>query len=233
MRSQKKTTKVSMKRRNFFTSSIGKKVIMSLSGLFLILFLLVHLVANTAYIFGPDSFNVVIDFMSTPLILAIVPVLAAGFAIHILYSIYLTVTNLMARGKERYAVTNRADSDSWASKNMFVLGVIVLGFLVLHLTHFWAKMQLPQFLGGEVQDANILMAATFSKLWMVILYIVWFAALWFHLTHGFWSALHTVGISNQKWIGRLRVVSYIYASLIFLGFSFIAIYAHLFPTVAI
>lgn len=204
---------------------------MSLSGLFLILFLLVHLIANTAYLFGPDSFNVVIDFMSTPLVIAMVPVLAGGFVIHIFYSAYLTLSNRKARGRERYAVANKAQTDSWAAKNMFILGVIVFGFLVFHLTHFWAKMQLPQFLGGEIEDANMLMANTFGQTWILVLYLVWFAALWFHLTHGFWSAFHTIGFNNEKWTKFLRGCSYVFATLIFLGFSFIAIYAHFFPTV--
>ncbi|MDD2584065.1 MAG: succinate dehydrogenase cytochrome b subunit [Bacteroidales bacterium] len=212
---------------NIFTSSIGKKLIMSISGLFLILFLLIHLLANSAYLFGHEAFDTIIGIMSSPVIVAMVPVLAAGFIIHIVYAILLTLSNLKARGSERYEVSNRAKTDSWASKNMFVLGVIVLGFLVLHLTHFWAKMQLPEFLGNHAENGNVLMEQTFGSLLNVIIYIVWFVALWFHLTHGFWSAFHTLGANNNKWINRLRVVSYVYATLIFVGFSVIAIFAYL------
>lgn len=212
---------------NIFTSSIGKKLIMSISGLFLILFLLIHLLANSAYLFGAEAFDAIIEIMGSPVILVMVPVLAAGFAIHIIYAILLTLSNLKARGNIRYEVSNRAQTDSWASKNMFVLGVIVLGFLVFHLTHFWAKMQLPELLGGHAQNGNDLMVQTFSSIWILICYLVWFVALWFHLTHGFWSAFHTIGANNIKWIGRLRVVSYVYATVIFIGFSGIAIYAHL------
>ncbi|MDD4656544.1 MAG: succinate dehydrogenase cytochrome b subunit [Bacteroidales bacterium] len=212
---------------NIFTSSIGKKLIMSISGLFLILFLLIHLLANSAYLFGHEAFDTIIGIMSSPVIVAMVPVLAAGFIIHIVYAILLTLSNLKARGSERYEVSNRAKTDSWASKNMFVLGVIVLGFLVLHLTHFWAKMQLPEFLGNHAENGNVLMEQTFDSLLNVIIYIVWFVALWFHLTHGFWSAFHTLGANNNKWINRLRVVSYVYATLIFVGFSVIAIFAYL------
>lgn len=200
---------------------------MSISGLFLILFLLIHLLANSAYLFGHEAFDTIIGIMSSPVIVAMVPVLAAGFIIHIVYAILLTLSNLKARGSERYEVSNRAKTDSWASKNMFVLGVIVLGFLVLHLTHFWAKMQLPEFLGNHAENGNVLMEQTFDSLLNVIIYIVWFVALWFHLTHGFWSAFHTLGANNNKWINRLRVVSYVYATLIFVGFSVIAIFAYL------
>lgn len=212
---------------NLLTSSVGKKIIMSLTGLFLILFLVIHLLANSAYLLSEEAFDSVIDIMGSPLIVAMVPVLALGFILHILFSLYLTVSNMVARGKERYKVANKAQTDSWASKNMFVLGVIILGALVFHLSHFWVNMQYPDFFGGVVQNGNKLMIETFGNIWILILYEVWFVALWFHLTHGFWSAFHTLGANNIKWIGRLKVISYIYATLIFLGFSTIAIFAHL------
>ncbi len=211
---------------NILTSSIGKKLIMSLTGLFLIFFLLIHLLANSAYLFGPEAFDAVIEFMGSPFIVVMVPVLAGGFVLHIIYAVYLTLYNMRARGSQRYEVTNRAKTDSWASRNMFVLGIIIGGVLAFHLTHFWAKMQLAEFTGGHAQNGNLLMEATFGNIWIVICYIIWFAALWFHLTHGFWSAFQTIGANNDKWLGRLKFVSYIYATIIFLGFSTIAIFAH-------
>ena len=212
---------------NVLTSSIGKKLIMSITGLFLVVFLLVHLVANSAYLFGPDAFNAVIAFMGSPIILIMVPVLAAGFIIHIIYATYLTWTNRIARGSQAYAVANKGKADSWSSKNMFVLGILVLGFLVFHLTHFWAKMQLPEFTGGHAEDGTLLMDTTFSNIWLLLAYLAWFVALWFHLTHGFWSAFQTLGTNNQKWIPRLRAVSYIYATIVVAGFCLIAIVAYL------
>jgi len=139
---------------NILTSSIGKKLIMSLTGLFLIFFLLIHLLANSAYLFGPEAFDTVIEFMGSPFIVVMVPMLAAGFVVHIAYAVYLTLYNMRARGSERYEVTNRAKTDSWASRNMFVLGIIIGGFLAFHLTHFWAKMQLAEFIGGHAQNGN-------------------------------------------------------------------------------
>jgi len=210
---------------NFFTSSIGKKLVMSISGMFLMVFLLVHLTANMTSLIGGDVFNAVCHFMSTNiLILIMVPVLAAGVFIHFLYALYLTLTNLMARGKERYAVSNKGPATSWASKNMFVLGLIVLGMLLIHLLHFWAKMQLMEFLGMESANPYDLMVFQFSKLYVVIIYIVWFAALWFHLTHGFWSALHTIGLNNKNWMKRLQVLGYIYATVVCAGFCIIPLY---------
>ena len=113
---------------------------------------------------------------------------------------------------------------------MFVLGVIVLGVIAFHLTHFWAEMQLLQFQGyshDQLADPNMLMAQTFKPLWVLIVYIVWFAALWFHLTHGFWSALQTIGWNNDIWIKRWRVIGYIFATIIFLGFTTVAVVAHI------
>jgi succinate dehydrogenase (or fumarate reductase) cytochrome b subunit, b558 family len=212
---------------NLLSTSVGKKFIMSITGLFLVLFLLVHLAANSAYLFGPEAFDAVIRFMGSLGILIMVPVLAAGFIIHIIYAAYLTLTNIKARGSHPYAVSNRGKADSWSSKNMFVLGAIVLGILVFHLTHFWAKMQLPEFTGGHAENGNVLMVQTFSSIWILLIYIAWFIALWLHLTHGFWSAFQTIGINNQKWIPRLRVVSYVYATFIALGFCLIAVVAYL------
>jgi len=202
---------------------------MSVSGLFLILFLLVHLTANLSSLFGAELFNKVCSFMgSNPIVLAMVPILAAGFAIHILYASILTLSNVKARGAKRYAVSNKGPATSWASKNMFVLGVIVLGALAMHLTHFWAQMQLREFMGLDTIDPYQLLTFQFSKLYMVVVYIVWIIALWFHLTHGFWSAFQSIGLNNKKWIKRWQTIAYIYATLIAIGFISIPLYFYLF-----
>ena len=157
---------------NFLTSSIGKKFIQSISGAFLIIFLLLHATIN--FFSGIDSFTgkfgaaaaddklfsagdglfkLGCDFMSTPVITIMVPILALGFLVHICYGIYLTWTNIKARGGvKRYEVPSKAAADSWSAQNMLVLGIVILGVLVFHLTHFWAKMQLPEFLGAEAEN---------------------------------------------------------------------------------
>lgn len=213
---------------NIFTSSIGKKLIMSVSGLFLIVFLLLHLTINALSLISEEAFQAGCDFMALPIVTVMVPVLAAGFIIHIIYGFYLSATNLKARGKERYAVAHKGAADNWASKNMLVLGIIVLGVLGFHLTHFWADMQLLQFQGvphEELANPNVLMAETFKSPVVVAIYVVWFAALWFHLTHGFWSAFHTIGWNNDIWIKRLKCLSYVFATIIFVGFSVVAVVA--------
>ena len=221
---------------NIFTSSIGKKLIMSISGLFLIIFLLLHMTINLFSVidsingtFGsPDGlFAAGCEFMSLPIVTVMVPVLAFGFIIHIIYALILTFSNLKARGGySRYAVASKAKTDSWASKNMIVLGIIILGIIAFHLTHFWSDMQLQEWLGNHAEDPYFLLTSTFGHWYNVVIYIVWFGALWFHLTHGFWSAFQTIGWDNKIWLGRLKVLAYIFATIIFLGFTTVAINSH-------
>ncbi len=206
---------------------------MSISGLFLITFLLLHMTINALSLvdvltgkFGAEDglFLAGCHFMELPIVTAMVPVLALGFVIHIIYAIYLTVSNIESRGGyNRYAVSNKTKADSWASKNMLVLGVIVLGVIAFHLMHFWADMQLNMFMGEEVANPYSLLTEVFGKWYNLVIYLVWFGALWFHLTHGFWSAFQTVGLNNQIWMKRLKVLGNIVATIVVLGFVAVAI----------
>jgi len=205
-------------------SSIGKKLIMSISGLFLIVFLTVHMVMNLVAVFSLEGYDAVCEFMGTnPIIQLMVPVLAAGFIVHIIYAGMLTLQNQKARGNDKYATSSKTQVN-WASKNMFVLGIIVLGVLCFHLTHFWAKMQLLEWQGEESMLGSDLVVTVFKNPVVVAVYLVWIWALWFHLTHGFWSALQTLGTNNKKWYGRLKCIGIIYATILALGFSIVAVY---------
>ena len=216
-------------------SSIIKKLIMSISGLFLILFLLLHMTINFfsvidtftgSYGAADGLFALGCEFMALPIVTIMVPVLAAGFLVHIVYAMILTAGNIQARGGiSRYASGSKGKAESWASKNMFVLGIIVLGLLAFHLNHFWAEMQLKEFMGEHATDPYHLLNVTFKNWWMVVLYIVWFGALGFHLTHGFWSAFQTVGWSNQIWEKRLTWIGYFFVAVLVLGFAAVAINA--------
>ena len=230
---------------NFLTSSIGKKFIQSVSGAFLIIFLLLHgtinffsvidslygvfgKVADDAVRFstGDGWFQLGCDFMSTPVIDIMVPILALGFLIHIAYGIWLSVENYTKRGGlKRYEVASKAKNDSWSAKNMAVLGVVILGFLCFHLTHFWAKMQLQEFLGAEAENPYYLLIATFRNWWVLALYIVWFFFLWLHLNHGFWSMFQTIGWNNKKWLPRLKVIGIVVSTLIVVLFVATAVNA--------
>mgnify|MGYP003309115830 CR=1 FL=1 len=218
-------------------SSITKKLIMSISGLFLIVFLLLHLTINAFSII--DTFNGTYgteeglffagcEFMSLPIVTIMVPVLALGFFVHIVYAMILTAGNIKARGGYfRYASGSKGKAESWASKNMFLLGIVVLGLIAFHLNHFWAEMQLKEFMSEHAEDPYVLLNKTFENWWMVAIYIVWFIALGLHLCHGFWSAFQTIGMSNEKWEKRLTWLGYLFVALVVLGFCAVAVNAFL------
>ena len=214
-------------------SSIGRKVVMSVTGLALILFLTFHMAMNLVAIFSADAYNMICAFLGANWY-ALVATAGLGFlvVVHIVYAFWLTMQNRAARGSERYAVNATPKGVEWASQNMLVLGIIVLLGLGLHLFNFWAKMQLPEvlhMLGMHVDTANVTNGVyhiqnTFSCPVYSILYLVWLAALWFHLTHGFWSALHTLGWNNKIWFERWRVIGNIYSTIVVLGFAVVVLY---------
>lgn len=218
-----------------FKSSIGKKLFMSISGLFLILFLLLHGTINFFSVidsftgkFGAEDglFQLGCDFMALPIVTIMVPVLALGFAVHVLWAMWLEYGNIKARGGFcRYKGGSKGKAESWASKNMIILGLIVLLGIAIHLLHFWQHMQLQMFIGGEEQNPYTLLTSTFGNYFLLALYLVWFFVIWFHLTHGFWSAFQTIGWSNTIWMKRLRVIGIIFASLIFVIFASVAVNA--------
>ncbi len=221
---------------NFLTSSIGKKVIMSLSGLFLIAFLCVHLALNLLLIFdnSGDLFNQGAHFMATnPIIKIVEPILAIGFIIHIVWAITLTLQNQKAR-PIKYALRNQSDNATWASRNMFILGGLVLIFLAIHLYNFWWNIKFPSLgtplaettVGGvEMENTYALVAGLFRESIVYCgLYILGAIFLGLHLTHGFWSAFQSIGFSNDIWKKRLSTLGYIFAVIIAVGFSIIPLY---------
>ncbi|MCM1035228.1 MAG: succinate dehydrogenase/fumarate reductase cytochrome b subunit [Paludibacter sp.] len=232
-------------------SSIGRKLVMSVTGLALVLFLLFHASMNIALIFSEDAYNWICEMLGANWYAIIGTLgLALLVLIHFLYALYLTIQNRRARGNDRYAVTTRQDGVDWNSKNMLVLGLIVLGFLVLHLANFWFKMQFQELFGlktgafdpqngaayvkylfsGVYDPAAVQEGVNFTPCASWIhplycgLYLVWLAAIWFHLTHGIWSALQTLGWSNLIWLKRIKVIGCIFATLIVLMFASVVVY---------
>ena len=207
-------------------SSIGKKLIMSISGLFLILFLVFHLSMNVAAVFSGEAYNMVCSLLgSNWYAVAATLVLAAGVVIHFVYAIILTLQNRKARGNDRYAINARPKGVEWASQNMFVLGLIVILFMLLHFSQFWYKMMFAELIGHhEValgsamvspQDGAAFINYYFQgKAVITVLYLIWYVALWFHLTHGFWSAIQTIGWNNTIWMNRWECISKIVATVI-------------------
>ena len=211
-------------------SSIGRKFVQSISGIFLILFLLFHASMNLVLIFNYETYNFLANEMLGANWWAIIGtiVIFFGFGVHIVYSIILTIQNRKARGNVRYASENKKNA-SWSSKNMFVLGLVILLFVLLHLYQMWYQMQFKELfmIEGARHDSAQLVEEVFSNVWMVVIYVVSFIALWFHLTHGFWSALHTVGWNNDIWMKRIKVFGNVLASLICLAFIAVAVLMHL------
>ena len=217
-------------------SSVGRKVVMSVTGIALVLFLTFHMAMNLVAIISAEGYNLVCEFLGANWYALVATVgLAALFIIHIIYAFWLTMQNRKARGSERYAVTEKPKTVEWASQNMLVLGIIVILGLGLHLVNFWAKMQLPELMHNMGMHADTLTLAyaangvyhiqnTFSNPVFVVLYLVWLGALWFHLTHGFWSAFQTLGVANDKWICRWRAIACVWATVVFVLFAVEACY---------
>ena len=216
-------------------SSIGKKLIMSISGLFLVLFLLFHLSMNVAAVFSGEAYNRVWSLLgSNWYAVAATLVLAAGVVIHFVYAIILTLQNRKARGNDRYAINARPKGVEWASQNMFVLGLIVILFMLLHFSQFWYKMMFAELIGHhEVALGSAMVSpqdgAAFINYYfqgnavITVLYLIWYVALWFHLTHGFWSAIQTIGWNNTIWMNRWECISKIVATVICGLFAIITI----------
>ena len=206
-------------------SSVGRKVVMSVTGLFLVLFVTFHALMNAVALISFEAYDAICEFLGANWYAVLgTLILAGGFAIHIIFAFILTFQNRKARGNNRYAVNARPKNVEWASQNMLVLGIIVLGVMVLHLTQFWAKMQLPELMGEHVMNGTFYLKATFSQLWVVPVYLIWFAALWFHISHGFWSAFQTLGTANDKWITRWQCISKWWATIVFILFAVEACY---------
>lgn len=204
-----------------FRSSIGRKLVMSVTGVCLILFLTFHALMNAVAIFWPQACNVVCAFLGANWYALVASIgLAALFIVHIIYALWLTVQNRKARGTDRYKINARQPQVEWSSKNMLVLGFVILAFLGLHLVQFWAKMQLAEIrhtfteiptMGNETINAapaagTLFLQHVFGNIWVVIVYAIAFIALWFHLTHGFWSMFQTCGWDNDIWMKRLKTI---------------------------
>lgn len=211
-------------------SSIGRKFVQSISGLFLVLFLLFHMSMNLVLIFNYEAYNFIANEILGANWWAVLGtgVIALGFVFHVWYAIILTLQNKRARGSDKYASASKTPV-AWSSKNMFVLGLFILLFLFLHFYQMWYEMQFKELfhLEGAREDAAQLVAEVFSNLWVVVVYIIAFVALWFHLTHGLWSALHTVGWNNTVWMKRIKVLGNVVSTIICLGFVTVAIAVYL------
>lgn len=213
----------------FKYSSVTKKVVMALAGLFLITFLIVHLSINLLLLFDDtrELFNLAAHFMATnPVIQVFQIVLFGGFILHILVGLILQIQNWMAR-PTRYKVEGYSHT-SFFSKFMIHTGGVILAFLVIHLINFFFKAkfgEMPEvMINGELyEDMGILVIEKFRELPVVLMYVVWLLFLGFHLDHAFHSALQSLGLNHSKYTPVAFGISRALAILIAGGFILIPV----------
>jgi succinate dehydrogenase / fumarate reductase, cytochrome b subunit len=222
---------------NWFTkllsSTLGRKLLMALTGLFLILFLIVHLIGNLQLLKNDngEAFNVYAKFMtSNPLIVTISFVNYACILIHIIWALLLTIANRSARGSQGYAVVK--NSSPWTSRNMGILGTFILIFLVIHLRAFWYQMHwggIPtvNYDGVEVKNLYATVETTYAQGWYVGIYVFSMLILAFHLWHGFASAFQTLGLNHLKYNGVIAFVGKAFAIIVPALFALIPIWMFL------
>lgn len=208
----------------FLQSSIGKKLVMGITGLFLISFLVVHCLLNS-FIFLNDGgllFNSGAHFMATNILIRIMEyVLFIGLIIHMVQSLFLTIQNRKAR-PVKYAVNNGGANSKWYSRSMGILGTLLLLFLIVHLAHFWVK---SRFTGLPGEDANghedlyAVMQIVFKNLWVVIVYVLGCISLAYHLMHGFQSAFQTLGLNHPKYNPLIKTIGFWFSIIIPLIFA--------------
>ncbi len=200
---------------------------MSVTGTALILFLTFHGCMNVVALINGDAYNTICEMLGANwYAVAATCGLAALVVLHIVYAFILTAQNQRARGNNKYAVTDKPAKVEWASQNMLALGVIVLLGMILHLYNFWWNMMAAELLHMDTiyaTDGIHWIQKTFSNPIFVVLYLIWFAAIWFHLTHGFWSAMQTMGWSGHVWFNRWKLIGQIYATVIMLMFAAVTV----------
>ncbi len=216
-------------------SSIGKKVLMSVTGIALILFLTFHACMNVVALISEEGYNAICEFLGANwYAVAATAVLAALVVIHFVYAIILTLQNRRARGSSRYAVTDKPAKVEWASQNMLVLGIIVALGLLLHLYNFWYNMMFAELVGDELSalyatDGIYHIKQTFACPVYSIIYIIWLVALWFHLSHGFWSAFQTLGVNGKIWFNRWKTIGNVWVTIVTLMFIAVVVWFALCP----
>jgi succinate dehydrogenase / fumarate reductase cytochrome b subunit len=219
---------------NIFSSSIGKKLMMALAGLFLVVFLLVHLGINITLILfdDPRVFNIAAHFMATNIVIKVFEVvLFGGILLHIIYGLLIQLLNWIARPK-RYRVNNPVRT-SFFSKFMIHTAVIILVFMVIHLFDFYFKAKFGHghvaevtYDGKEYHDLGTLVVAKFQILWVDLFYIACFLFLGFHLLHGFGSAFQTLGLNHKVYTPVIKSLGYIYTFIVVAGFTIIPLWIY-------
>ena len=216
--------------QNFISTSIGKKVAMAISAIFLMVFLLQHFLINITSVFSEDLFNMLSHFMGTnPLVQFILqPVLIAGVIFHFVMGFYLEIQNRRASKYEYFKERGGANS-TWMSRNMIWSGLVILSFLVLHFIDFWIpemNYKYIEFLPDDPNRYHHELVEKFQDPYKVVFYCFSFVLLSLHLLHGFSSSLKSMG-TNKSYTASIKRISIMYSVGVPLGFCFIAIFHHL------
>ena len=211
-------------------SSIARKIAMSLSALFLLIFLLQHFVINFSSVISEDVFNEISHFMGTnPLVQFVLqPILMFGVVFHFVMGFVLEAQNRSAR-PVKYAVNKGSENSSWMSRSMLFSGLFILGFLAVHMWDFWLPEMNYKYI--EVNEANPTryygeLVHKFTDIWRVAVYVFTFIFLSLHLMHGFQSAFQSMGWRHPKYTPIIQVIGKVYAIAVPAGFIFIALYHH-------
>lgn len=218
-----------------FGSSIGKKLLMSLTGLFLILFLVVHLIGNLAIFSGDGglSFNGYAVFMTSFLPIKLISyLLYLSILVHILVAVILWIHNRKARPL-RYAVESAHENSTWASRSMTLLGSLIFVFLIIHLKDFWWQYKFGGGYEFEIdangnRDIYTLVIVQFKYKYVLATYLIGIIALAIHLWHGFQSAFQTLGLNHHRYTPIIKAIGILYAILIPLGFATMPVYVYFF-----
>jgi succinate dehydrogenase / fumarate reductase cytochrome b subunit len=216
-----------------FNSSIGKKIVMALTGIFLVVFLVVHCYVNANVFFSnaEENFNRAAHFMGTNLLIRITEVgLFAGFILHIVQGYKLELQN-RAKRKSRYAVTAGNKTSKWYSRSMAILGTLILLFLIVHLAHFWVPSRFGglaevEYDGVKYHNLYLEMMNVFAEPVFVILYVLGCISLAWHLLHGVQSAAQTLGWTSKNYFPLIKKIGIVFSILIPLIFALMPIFMY-------
>ena len=206
---------------SIFNSSIGRKLVMSITGLFLIMFLVVHCGINALIFFNDsgEAFEAGAEFMAkNPLIRTMEVVLFLGIILHVVQSLMVTRENQKAR-PVNYSVSSGNANSKWYSRSMGLLGTLILMFLIMHLNHFWIESRITTRDNTLYDD----MLETFSQAWVVGLYVLAMISLAYHLMHGFQSAFQSLGLNHSSYTPIIKAVGLWFSILIPLIFAMMPI----------
>lgn len=207
-------------------STIGRKFLMALSAMFLLIFLVIHLSINLISVFSEEGFNAASEFMGTnPLIQFVMqPILFVGVIFHFVMGFVLELKNNAAR-PVKYAVAKNSGNSTWMSRNMIISGAFILVYLFIHLADFWFPTISKNYLGAvHVESDFEHLQEKFQPLWRVVLYVLAFVLLGLHLAHGFQSSFQSIGARHPKYLKCVNTLGTWYSILIPLGFIIVAVF---------